>query len=308
MKRFGIIKILFVIFCLVPQHSCRKVKDYFRDPDTGSVIETLHSAILTGYAANTAMAIMQGHSFSHVTVTRSNQGFPCTTLMVVDLSGESGLPFAADKASAVTIAGLWPDESTAILTLLFTDYHAESAVLELVGIETIPVIRDGNNIHVALASMDISFNPDVESFLQLNLTTLEIESELFRLETPRPADVYIAVTQNAYFIDVSNHGTFDDPADDQYTVTGGGQLVEVDNNSAEIIQQAMVEVLVSPACISNPVHGMALIKVTGLESEGFPELGTALLQFTPDCSGTAGVFVATGMYIGSNGQNVSFHL
>jgi hypothetical protein len=308
MPKINLSKILIMLVLLWPDYSCRKLKNYFREPDTEVIIETLHSAVLTGYAANVAMAVIAGHSVSNVTASRSNAGFPCTTLMVVDLSSGTDLPVVTDKASAITIAGLWPNETTAILTLLFTDFHTASATLELVGIETIPVIREDNDIHVALASMDVKLNPDQESILQLNLTTFEVESELLRLESTRPTDVYVAVTQDVYYINVNNNGTMDDPADDAYSVTGGGQLVEVANNSAEIMQQALVDVLVSPACATNPLAGMALIKATGVESEGFPEMGTALLEFTDECDGTAHVFVATGMYVTSNGQEVSFHL
>jgi hypothetical protein len=156
--------------------------------------------------------------------------------------------------------------------------------------------------------MDIRFNPDQESMLQLNLNTLEVESEFLRIDMPRPTDVYVAVLQNAYFIDVNNHGTNGNLNDDSYTVTGGGQLVEVAGNEAEIVQQAMVDVKVSPDCSANPVDGMALIRVTGIKGNEFPELGTAILQCSPDCKGTARVFVATGIYIRSNGQNVTFQL
>jgi hypothetical protein len=299
--------LLFLIL-LLPEFSCKKIMNYFREPETEILTETIHSTALTGYAANLAMAVMAGQTFSNVSVTRSNPGFPCTTLMVVDPSAENCFYFAPEKASAITIAGLWPDESTAILTLLYTNYNTGTSVLDLLGIETIPVIRDGNNIHVALASMDIRLNPDQGSFLQLNLNTLEIQSELLRLEAPRPADVYVALEQNAYYIDVDNQGTDDHIADDSYTLTGGGQLIEVAGNSAEIVQQAMIEVNISPACITNPVAGIALMKVTGLESDGFPELGTAILECGPTCDGMAHVFIATGMYVGSNGQDVPFRL
>lgn len=298
--------ILTVILLLLP--SCRKLKDYFRDPETEILTETIHSAVLTGYSANIAMAVMGGQTFPNVLSSRSNSGFPCTTTMIVDLTNVSHPSFAAEKAGTVTIAGLWPDANTAVLTLLYTDYHTGTSTLDLIGIETVPVIRDGNNIQVAMASMDVRFNPNKESILSLNLTTFEIQSELFRLEQPRPADVYVAVTQNAYFIDVNNHGTVNNPDDDDYTITGGGQLIEVAGNSAEIVQQAMVEMKITSGCDAGPVAGMAIIRVTGVEDEGFPELGTAVLQCSSNCDGMAKVFVATGMYAGSNGRKTAFRL
>jgi hypothetical protein len=296
---------LFFIILLFIASSCNRIKDYLRDPDTDILVETLHSATLTGYAANIAMSVMSGQTYTYVHTIRSNEGFPCTSLMTMDID-ESFYSYTNAQAGTVTIAGLWPDASTAILSLIYTDYRAGTHTMELLGIETIPVIRDGNSIHIALASQDIRLSPDQQSILSIDLNTLQIESELLRLEMMKPTDVYVAVVQNAYFIDINTKGTFHDPDDDDYTITGGGQLVEVAGNEAEIIQQAMIEVCVSSTCHLNPLHGMALVKVTGLENEGFPELGTAVLEFVDDCSGSARVFAATGMYVGANGKRISF--
>lgn len=297
-----------VIILLLPDTACRKMMDYFRDPDTEKLVETIHTTVMVGYASNLAMAVIDGQSFPNVAFSRSNDGFPCTTLMVIDMAADPNFFLPNEKASQITVAGLWPDASTAILTIMLTDYHIGSSTLDILGIQTIPVIRDADHINIALAGMDIQMNPDQEALLSLNLSTMEIESELLRLETPLPDDIYLAVLQNAYFIDVFNHSTGTSIGDDSYTITGGGQLVEISGNSAEITQQAMIDVRVTPACILNPVNGMALVKVTGMENEGFPELGTALLEFTEGCGGTAQVFLATGMYAGSNGKEIDFQL
>jgi hypothetical protein len=300
--------LLLILVLLLPEVSCRKVMDYFRDPDTGQLVEAIHTNVVAGYAANVAMAVIDGKSFPNVTFSRSNDGFPCTTLMVIDTDSDPNLLLAGEKASQITVAGLWTDASTAILTLILTDYHFGHSTLDLLGIQTIPAIRVANHINVALAGMDIQLNPDKEALLSLNLSTLEIESELLRLETPPPDDIYVAVLQNAYFVDVYNNSTGNSISDDSYTVTGGGQLIEVSGSAAEITQLAMVEVRVTPECALNPVSGMALIRITGLEEDGFPELGTAVLEFKESCGGTASVYLATGMYVGSNGTEIPFHL
>jgi hypothetical protein len=300
--------LILVLILMLPVYSCRKLKDYFRDPETEQVAETIHANVLVGHAASMAMALMDGQSLPFVHFSRSNAGFPCTTLMVFNAAEDTSLFLVHEKATTITIAGLWPDESTAILSLVMTDYHAGTSTLDLLGIKTIPVIRDGDHINIALADMDIQLNPDQDALLRLDLNTLEIESELIRLETPRPSDVYVAVLQDAYFIDVYNNATGNDISDDGYSITGGGQLVKVAGSSAEITQQAMVEVEISPECTFNPVSGMALMKVTGLEDQGFPELGSVLFEFKASCGGTAHVFAATGMFAGSNGKNVPFSL
>ena len=308
-KRYRIrILLLMLGWFLLPGTSCHNLREYFRDPETEILTETIRAGITVGYAADVATTVMLGESVPGVVVYRSNDGFPCTTLMEVDLHDSDSPLLQAGQAEGITIAGLWTDASTAILNLVLTRYQTNSSTLEILGIRTIPVIREENTISLALAGMDISFNPDTEAILSLNLTTLEVESELLRLGAPLPNDVYVAILQNAYFIEIQTNNTSNSLMDDEFTLTGGGQLVEVDGNAAEITQQAMVDLKVVPGCLLNPVQGTALIKVTGLEAQGFPELGTAILDCESNCNGTARVLLATGMYAASNGRHTDFPL
>ena len=298
--------ILLIILLILTGSSCKKVKEYFRDPDTGSLTETFQTAVTTGYAASLAIASVSGRSFPNVTTIRSNAGYPCTTLMQVDLQADSGFLPSNEKASGITIAALWADETCGILTLLFTDYQSETSTFDLLAIKTIPVILDDDGLlRVALASQDISLNPDQESILQINLNTLEIESEYMRLDHPGPNDVYVAIEQDAYLITVDQNATPADAQDDGYTITGGGQLIEVDNQDAEILQQGLLDVEIASSCDQNPVSGMALIRVVGVKDSKLPELGTALLEFSGRCTGTARVLLATGMYTGANSKAIS---
>ena len=296
--------LLFFIF-LIPGSSCNKIKDYFREPDPDPLLETIHTSILTGYAANISFALMTGQPIPGVKFIRSNPGFPCTTLTTINTSQYSGVYPEYMDVNLITVSGLWSDESTAILSILLTDFDMGTSTLDLLGIKTVPAIRTDNHINVAMASMDIQMNPDQDALLSLNLNTLEIQTEFLRLNAPKPTDVYVAVLQDAYFIEIYNNLSVNNIEDDSYTVTGGGQLIRVNGSSAEITQQAMVGVEISPDCIVNPTDGMALMKVTGLEDQGFPELGTAVLEFTSGCSGTARVYAATGMYVGATGKGFS---
>lgn len=296
--------LMILLFC----GTCRKVEDYFRSPDTSVMAETLITCMMTGYAANVALVSISGNEPAYVNTIRSNPGFPCTSLMTLNMNQPGPFPFPSGAVSSITIAGLWADENTGILTLLFTSYNAGTTVLSLLGIETIPVIQHDGSIMIALADMDIKFDPDQQSILEIDLDEMEISTEFDRLYEARPLDVYVAVEQRAFFIDIDENGTFTDITDDSYMVTGGGQLVEATETSAGIIQQAMIEVLVSPDCIRNPLSGLALMQATGAEASGFPELGSVLFQFHDACDGMADVLLATGMYLPSNGGSVSFNL
>lgn len=303
-------KLKFLIFILLVtlNHACRKIEEYFRPPDTEVIASTILTNLVTGYTANVALSCISGNLISHVTTFRSNEGFPCTSLMVMDMDQMSEAPFPSGTVSDVSVAALWADENTGILSIVLSDYNAGTTVFSLIGITTVPVIRHDGNVAVALADMDINFDPDQQSILEINLNEMEISSEYDRLEAFRPSDIYIAVEQKAYFIDVTDGSTPTDLTDDSYSITGGGQLVEATNTTAEVFQQAMINVLVSPLCNRNPLTGLALIQATGAEARKFPELGSALLQFHDACDGMADVLIATGMYLPSNGSAVEFNL
>lgn len=301
-------KNLIIIIFLLLSSSCRKVDEYFRSPDTEVLANTIIANIITAYSANAALSCISGNDLPHVVTTRSNAGFPCTSLMIMTIDQAPDLPFPISFANTITIAALWADENTGILTILITDYNSSTSTFSLLGIETIPVIRHEGNVMVAVGDQDINFSPDQESILEFDLDEMEIETELDRLEAMVPEDVYIAVEQRAYAIDIDCKATPYDLSDDSYTISGGGQLVEVTTTSAEVIQLAMVEVTISPVCQQNPITGMSLLRIVGTETEHFPELGTVIFQFHDMCDGQAEVMVATGMFLLVNGTSVAFNL
>jgi hypothetical protein len=296
-------KLLLTVFIIFGLFSCNTLRDYLTRPDTKGLSETINSVRLTGYAATLAMSAINGYTAENMLIRRSNQGFPCTALIEIDLDG-----YEDSRAEDLVIAGMWADENTAVLSLIFTDFHYGTNTFNLVGIETIPVLKEGDYVHVVCANQEVRLNPDQNAILSIDLDDLEFQSELIRIDLPRPDDVYIAVTQCAYFIDVNTHGTPNNSEDDSYNISGGGQFIEVENNSVEIAQQAVVDVFISPSCQTNPQSGMALLRTTGVEDDGFPELGTAVFEFYDNCSGKANVFLATGIYVSVNGQKVSFVL
>lgn len=292
--------LLSLVLCLI---SCKTIRDYLSSPDTTGVAETINSTRLTGYAATIAMSAVNGYSQAHTSVQRSNPGFPCTAIIHINLDEYGDLP-----ADNLIIAGMWADANTAVLSLLFTNFHYGTNTFDLVGIETIPVLREDDYIHVVSANQEVRLNPDQESILSVDLDDWQFETELIRLDMPRPTDVYVAVSQNAYFIDVNTGGTLNNCDDDSYTISGGGQFIEIENQSIEIMQQAVVDVHISPSCTRNPQSGMALLRTTGLEDDGFPELGTTVFKFYQNCRGKAEVVLATGVYVSVNGKKVSFEL
>jgi hypothetical protein len=296
-------KMILCLILLSMMFSCKKVKSYLQEPETQIIGKDLQMSYAIAYSANVVLTEMAGNSIANVTFTRSNQGFPCTTLSVI--KAYNGDPFLSDKIGQITIAGLWSSADAAVFTIIFTNFNLADSKYSLIGINTFPLVRQDGKIIVAYGAMDIDLNPNSDALLSLNLTNSEVESEYARTNQQSPTDVYVAVEENGYVIDINNNNTTD-ITDDIYSVTGGGQVLALTNTTIGIFQQAMVGVEISSNCPYNPTKGYALLRKLKTNENNAPELGTALFEFNSSCDGHAKVTVGTGIYLGSIDKSVGF--
>ncbi len=297
-----------LILILIFLCSCKKVKEYFHDPETEPVRQAIKTSAAIGYSVSVAMSVMAGAQPQHVISAGDCRDFPCTFLMYININPDNPLLFSEGEVGEIIVAGLRPDEDAAIMTIVFTDINISTQSFNLLSVHTIPVIKEEDRIMIVFSEMDINFDPDNDALLNLDLSQQEIDSEISRLDRERPEDLYVAVEQNAWFIGVNQKNTLTDFYDDSYSITGGGQIIEVIGASGGIIQQAMLNVQIESECPRNPVTGFALIKNTSAEERKFPELGTAIFGFHHACDGMADITLATGVYLRSNGKSVPLGL
>ena len=285
--------------------SCRKAKEYFKDPETDPVVHTVKASSAIGYCSSLAIAVMSGENLPGVYATKSCSNFPCAALIFADLSSEINIPFTDDQNGQIIIAGIWTAANEAILTLFFYDIDIGTPGFTLRNVHTFPVAEQYNGEVIAVfAGMDINLGSNPIFPVELDLSEGEINFELERLDMESPNDIYVAVEQHAYIIGIEQNETIGNLADDSFTITGGGQLIEVVDNRGGIIQQALLNVLVENDCQANPKSGYALIKNTSAGGSSIPELGTATFNFHSQCDGMADISIATGIYIRSNGKSI----
>ncbi len=284
--------------------SCKEDKQYFKDPETEPVIHTVKAASAVGYCSSLAMTVMAGETLPGVVATKTCSDFPCASLIFVNLNDDIRIPFTADENGQIIIAGLWTDVNQAILTLFFYDIDISTSIFTLKNVHTFPVTEHNGNFIAVFAGMDINLGSNPILPLELDLSEGEINFELERLDFDTPGDVYVAVEQHAYIIEINQQGTATDLNDDSFVITGGGQIIEVMDDKGGIIQQGMLDVLIDIECQANPRNGYALIKNTSAGGNSIPELGTAILNFHNQCDGLVDVSIATGVYIKSNGKSI----
>ena len=284
--------------------SCKEEKTYFKDPETEPVIHTIKASSAIGYCSSLAMTVMSGETLPGVYATKSCTNFPCAALIFVDLNDNIRIPFSEDDNGQIIIAGLWTDVNQAILTLFFYDVDISTSSFTLKNVHTFPVTENNGNYLAVFAGMDINLGSNPILPLELDLSAGEINIELDRLDFYTPGDVYVAVEQHAYIIEIDQQGTVTDLSDDSFTITGGGQIIEVIDDRGGIIQQGMLDVVIDSECQANPRNGFALIKNTSAGGNSIPELGTAIFNFHNQCDGMVDVSIATGVYIKSNGKSI----
>ncbi|MBN1599848.1 MAG: hypothetical protein JW894_16250 [Bacteroidales bacterium] len=304
MITFRLSSVLILVLILVS--GCKKIKDYFHEPETEVVAQTIETAYIAGYAANIAMTVMKGYHVPNVRAVRTGSGEAGTALININPQIQPSAGFITDRAQRITVAGIFAGGNSAVLTILLSNFDAVTTTYTLLEISTIPVVELDGNLLVVFAGMDFDFDPETDGFLSFNLTEQEFDSEILRLYEQQPDDIYVAFEQDAYFISVVQNNTPGTIDDDDYYITGGGQLFEITSSSTEIFQQAMFNVHISDDCMFNPTAGYALLKKVNIEDNSFPELGTALLEFHSSCDSRVDVVLGTGVYIGSNGNSIEY--
>jgi hypothetical protein len=272
----------------------------------------LKTAMPVGYAANLTMAAMQGDSLPNVLVVRSGSD-TSTGCFLVNITVDSTypLPGSVQGTGIITTAGIIVDNRTAIMTAVFSSLNITQGAFIIRDISTFPVVRDTDIIsgkrELDVVYWDVDINSGSDTLLRAGIDSGQISAELVKFQTMKSFDSGVSLSENAWIIRVDDNNTLSNPADDRYTVFGGGQYVEVYDNNAEIVQLIMINAAMSPACKFNPDQGYALWQNMGTDGV-IPEIGHVFLTFRAPCDGNAEVTVATGVYVRSFGRDIALKL
>ena len=292
-----------------------KDNDILRDPDTETIRATLKAAVPLARFAAISMAAIQRSDVLGVSSSNSCFTYPCAAIVTIDPSSQP-LPFSIDSSGVVKIAGLWTSSESAILTISFIDMRIGVSTFPVVRVSTIPVMKSdepdgGYTIVYANADVNVEHAPS-DTVL---LTDDEIQTEFDRMETDAPNDLEVSLDMDSWIVRYIDGGTPTDISDDTYSISGGGQYVDVRSDgsmeSNSMIQLGMVGVTITPDCTANPTSGLAVIQEAGSSSSGLgsiPVLGQATMIFESACSGSVRVLLSTGNYVGAVGSQVPLNL
>ncbi len=302
MKAFA----LTLIFIASIAVSCNKLDQLDESPELQPLAQGFQASAAIGYCASLAVSAFTGEDLpSNVTFeSKTEAGYSGAGIIRVNVTANNPLPFNSHIGDIV-IAGLW-DGNSGVISVVFADIDFLSSDFEFYGLHTVPIFKETNgDIRTLFAEQDIIIGEGSDTLLNLSMSKPKFDLEQQRLNSSYPLDVFAAVSQKVWFMDIDRN-TLSNVYDDFYTVNGGGQVLEARSSSGGVLYHAMINTEFSFAgCEVNPTDGTAFIQ--NIKAGSTVDLGNITFNFHSNCDGKADVIVATGKYIGSNGKSINLN-
>ena len=267
-------------------------------PDTEPLVAAVKSAASLAYVVTAATAVMFGEDIEFAEASIICTAFPCAASAEVILTDDSAVR-SYTSANSAHLAALWQSQTQGVMVVLLYGGTFGSPHYQVQSIHTFPVSREGSNLRMVFADIDIDVSGEADD--PAALAANEIAQELERLGTPKPTAYEVALGMDAWVVDVDTRGSRNDLNDDRILISGGGQYVSVDGTAVDIYQLGLVDVEMDATCTQNPLDGLAVIQAVDTREYVF---GQAVLRFDRVCDGRAKVVIANGNYIGTIGDNI----
>lgn len=298
-KQMAFVLLLVVLLC-----SCNALEEHNQKPELGSLQQGLRTSAAIGYCASIAYSAAKGYPLPGNVVYNAGTG-----LIYVHIDQNYPLLFNKNIGDIV-IAFHW-GTNAGVMSVLFANIDVIGGSLKLYGIHTVPVMEESDGSLMALfAKQDIIIGAGSDTILNMgNITDLVLNTEVNRLNAAKPTDTFVAAKQNVWFINIDQNNTNSYMHDDNMTITGGGQIAEVQGESGGVIYHALINANINySVCSMNPTSGYALSQNFKAGGEPYIDLGSTLLSFRNTCDGNAHVDISTGKYTGYNGKVISLGL
>ena len=161
-----------------------------------------------------------------------------------------------------------------------------------------------------LLKQDIILGSGSDTILDLsNITAPVFNDRMERLNEAKPNDAFAAIKQNFWYINIDQKETYSNVYDDDITVTGGGQIAEVQGSSGGVIFHALIDAKYNYSiCPKNPISGVALTQNFKTGGEPYIDLGNSLLCFHKNCDGMVHVEMSSGKYLSYYNKDISLDI
>lgn len=304
-----ILRAIILVTLILLASGCKKIRD-LRDanPDIQPLKEGFKTSAAIGYCASLAVTALEGGQLPENVKfeAKTSSGYSNAGILYVETNDLYPLPFN-DHVGNMIISGIWGDNGRGVINIIFSDFDILAKRARFYGIHTVPIFREQGtgNIITVFARQDIVLGEGNDTLINLSLSNPQFNLETDRLDDEQPNDVYIAVSQNVWFVTINQQNT-DYIYDDAYLVNGGGQIAEASSTEGGIQYHAMINTVFNYSeCTLNPIRGDAFIQ--NLKAGDGINLGNILISFHDHCDGKAYVDVATGDYLKYFGKQVNLN-
>jgi hypothetical protein len=291
-------------FCLL-FFSCNKFKEINQPPEIEPLQQGLKTSVAIAYCASVATSAYKGRALPGNVVFDKNTGF-----IYIKIDKNHPLPFNSNIGDIV-VSGLWRNGS-GVMAVLFANIDLLGGKVKLYGLHLVPFFEnlEKNRITAVFAKQDIILGNGSDTILNLsNISDFVFNAQMDRLNTEKATDVFIAVKQNVWMIDIDQANTDNNVYDDNVTISGGGQIVEVEGSSGGMIYHAMIDALVNYSiCSKNPISGCALSQNFKAGGNVLLDLGNSYISFRNNCDGKGHVDFCSGKYVMYNGKDINLNL
>ena len=285
--------------------SCEKYKGYNQKPELESLRQGLKTSAAIGYCVSIAASAYKGMVLPDNVTSEKKSG-----LIYIRIDKDHPLPFNKNIGDIV-LAYIWGNDG-GIISVLFGNLDILGGEIKLYGLYLVPFIvnYEGDGILALFEKQDIILGNGSDTILDLsNITDPVFNTKMDHLNSIKPSDVFAAVKQNVWFINIDQNGTYSDMYDDNIIVTGGGQILEVRGASGGIIYHALINAKINySVCSKNPISGFALSQNFKAGGEPYLDLGNSYLSFHRNCDGLVHVELSTGKYIRYNNKDIALEL
>ena len=300
---------LILVFVFSFLSGCGEVPEAVEQSDGMATIRaTIKTAIPLAYASSVAVSATKGYQLPNVVTSNTCASYPCSNIITITAK-EGVFPAQLNQYGTIVVVGFWSSETSAILSVSFTDMQAGIGTYPVSSIGTFPIVITANGIKIIYASVDVNITEDPSK-----IGDAAVQLELDRLNTVAPTNpsTNVSLEMDAWIINVDHMGTAEDFTDDLYNISGAGQYVGVSRDTTSVLQLVMIGTALSNSCVLNPTEGFGVINQIDVNSDNTADpviLGTATVRFQSDyCDGNAIVDVAIGNYFASMGKNVPLDL
>lgn len=273
--------------------SCNKLKEYDHKPELESLRQGLKTSVAVAYCASLVNSVYEGEALPQNVSLKAGSS-------LISVKIDANFPLPLNREVGEILIAYQCDDRGGVMSILFGDFDLLGNNYDFYGLYLVPFIKNegSKDIRAIYMNHDIILGAGSDTIMDLGRLSLSLYNDrMNRFNLADPQDVFVAVKQNFWFVDVKPNLHSLDFYDRDIIISGGGQIAEVQGKTGGVIYHALVNAKYNyRVCPYNPISGVALSQNFKAGGEPFVDLGNSYISFSESCDGRAYVDFSSGKY------------